>query len=66
MRVVEVGDDEWAALKRRLVFRGPSALEGLYEPPVRIVHGCEYVVYDETEEDDGGEIEEDAGARADR
>ena len=46
MRVIELNDDEWASLKRRLMTRSnEEALRG-YTPPVKLTHGTEYVIYE--------------------
>lgn len=66
MRVVELDDAAWLRLKRRLMFRGADALEGLYEPPVKLVHGCEYVVYEKGEEDEEERCQEGARPQADQ
>lgn len=55
MKTVELSDDDWSRLKRRLMTRSvDDALMG-YEPPVKLTHGTEYITYEiGGEEDDGG------------
>ena len=46
MRVIELNDDEWASLKRRLMTQSnEEALRG-YTPPVKLTHGTEYITYE--------------------
>lgn len=54
MREVELSDDDWARLKRKLMTQGADdALKG-YAPPVKLTHGGEYIIYEKgCEEGDG-------------
>ena len=52
MREIELSDDEWERLKRKLMTGSvEEAMKG-FTPPVRIKHGCEYVTYEKGNDDD--------------
>lgn len=52
METIELNDDDWARLKRRLMTRSvDDALKG-YTPPVKLTHGNEYITYGTRESDD--------------
>ena len=46
MRTVELNDDEWVILKRRLMTMGAEEALKCYEPPVKLTHGAEYITYE--------------------
>lgn len=52
MQEIELNDDDWLALKRRLMLGSVEEAMKDYTPPVRIKHGCEYVTYEKGNEDD--------------
>lgn len=52
MRIVELSDEEWAHLKRRLTTRSADEALKDYAPPVKLTHGSEYVTYEKGNEDD--------------
>ena len=55
MKTVELNDDEWSCLKRRLMTRSvDDALKG-YEPPVKLTHGTEYITYEKEGYEDDSE-----------
>ena len=49
---IELGDDEWARLKRKLMYGTVDEALKDYTPPVRLTHGSEYVTYEKGNEDD--------------
>lgn len=51
MREIEISDEEWPRLKKRLFNYGVGALIQ-YPCPVKLVHGKEYVVYDFEKDDE--------------
>ncbi|UEA45187.1 hypothetical protein [Collinsella stercoris] len=52
MREVAVNNDEWLRIKRKLMTSTVEEALAGYEPPVRVVHGCEYVTYERGTGDD--------------
>lgn len=53
MKTIELNDDDWSRLKRKLLTQPvDDAMKG-YTPPITLTHGSEYITYEqEVEEDD--------------
>ena len=49
---IELGDDEWARLKRKLMYGTVDEALKDDTPPVRLTHGSEYITYEKGNEDD--------------
>lgn len=52
MQEIELNDDDWLALKRKLIYGSVEEAMRDYTPPVRVKHGCEYMTYEKGNEDD--------------
>ena len=54
MKTIELNDDDWARLKRKLMTQSVDDALKDYTPTVTLTHGTEYITYDEKEgyEDD--------------
>lgn len=49
---IELGDDEWERLKRKLMFGTVDEALKDYTPPVRLKHGIESVTYEKKGSED--------------
>jgi hypothetical protein len=55
MKTIELNDDDWARLKRKLMNGSvDDALED-YTPPVKLTHGTEYITYEKEGYEDDSE-----------
>lgn len=53
MKTIELNDDDWARLKRKLMNGSVDDALKEYAPPVKLTHGTEYITYEkEGYEDD--------------
>ena len=52
MRDIELSDEEWVRLKRRLMTKGPEEAMSDYTPPICLKHGSEYVTYEKRGSED--------------
>ncbi len=46
MKTIELNDDDWARLKRKLMNGSVDDALKDYTPPVKLTHGTEYIVYE--------------------
>lgn len=52
MKEIELEGADWSAMKRKLMFGSvEDALKG-YTPPVKLIHGNEFIVYETGGEDE--------------
>lgn len=55
MKTVELKDDEWSCIKRKLVKRSVEEALKDYTPPVKLTHGTEYIIYEKEGYEDDSE-----------
>lgn len=55
MKTVELKDDEWACIKRKLMKRSVEEALKDYTPPVKLTHGTEYIIYEKEGYEDDSE-----------
>lgn len=58
MNTIELNDDDWARLKRRLMTSTADDALKDYMPPVKLTHGAEYIIYEKEGYEDDSEIDE--------
>ena len=46
MKTIELNDDDWARLKRKLMTQSVDDALKDYTPPVTLTHGTEYITYE--------------------
>ncbi len=46
MKTIELNDDDWARLKRKLMNGSVDDALKDYTPPVKLTHGNEYITYE--------------------
>lgn len=46
MKEIELDDGAWCRLKRSLMTNSADEALSAYEPPVKLTHGCEYIIYE--------------------
>ena len=46
MKTIELNDDDWARLKRKLMNGSVDDALKDYTPPVNLTHGNEYITYE--------------------
>ena len=56
MKTIELNDDDWARLKRKLMTQSVDDAMKDYTPPVTLTHGTEYI----TNEKEGYEDDSDS------
>lgn len=54
MKTIELNDDDWARLKRKLMTQSVDDAMKDYTPPVKLTHGNEYITYETGGEEDTG------------
>ena len=52
MKTIELNDDDWARLKRKLMTQSVDDALKDYTPPVTLTHGTEYITYETGGEED--------------
>lgn len=52
MEEIELNDDDWASLKRKLLHGNAEDALRNYTPPVKLTHGTEYITYEKGNDDD--------------
>lgn len=52
MEEIELNDDDWASLKRKLIHGNVEDALSNYTPPVKLTHGTEYITYEKGNDDD--------------
>ncbi len=52
MKTIELNDDDWARLKRKLMSGSVDDALKDYTPPVKLTHGTEYIIYETGGEED--------------
>lgn len=52
MKTIELNDDDWARLKRKLMTQSVDDAMKDYTPPVKLMHGNEYITYETGGEED--------------
>lgn len=52
MKEIELNDDDWASLKRKLIHGNAEDALRNYTPPVKLTHGTEYITYEKGNDDD--------------
>lgn len=55
MKTVELKDDEWSCIKRKLMKRSVEEALKDYTPPVKLTHGTEYIIYEKEGYEDDSE-----------
>ena len=61
MKTIELSDDDWARLKRKLMTASVDDALKDYAPPVKLTHGQEFITYEkEGFEDDEDDTESDS------
>lgn len=46
MKTIELNDDDWARLKRKMMNGSVDDALKDYTPPVKLTHGTEYITYE--------------------
>lgn len=57
MEEIELNDDDWARLKRKLIHGNVEDALRSYTPPVKLTHGNEYVVFEKEGFDDDSDTD---------
>ena len=52
MKTIELNDDDWARLKRKLMSGSVDDALKDYTPPAKLTHGTEYITYETGGEED--------------
>lgn len=52
MKTIELNDDDWARLKRKLMTQSVGDAMKDYTPPVKLTHGNECITYETGGEED--------------
>lgn len=55
MKTIELNDDDWARLKRKLMTQSVDDALKDYTPPVNLTHGTEYITYEKEGYEDDSE-----------
>lgn len=55
MKTIELNDDDWARLKRKLMNGSVDGALKDYTPPVKLTHGNKYITYEKEGYEDDSE-----------
>lgn len=55
MKTIELNDDDWERLKRKLMTGSADDALKDYTPPVKLTHGTEYITYEKEGYEDDSE-----------